>query len=299
MFAFNDFETLSKEASTYPYFVGEALRDAREQTLRTVVDQLIKKNKDYRDLYTTRETFMSPALSLIYGVATPPGWTPIEFPPESHRNGILTHVSFLALHSHATRTSPTLRGKALREILLCQQVPRPPPNVDFSLVNNPNSNYHTARERLTAHRQNPVCAGCHRITDPTGLALENFDGAGKYRLTEKDAPIDATGNLDGFNFTDVDGLGQALHDHPELPKCLVKRAFGYAIGAPIPTALTPTLEELSKDFAAKDYRLRALLRDIALSPAFLSVYEPEAKPAMPEKAANVGSSEITIAGGKQ
>jgi hypothetical protein len=190
-----------------------------------------------------------------------------------------------------------LRGKALREVLLCQQVPRPPPNVDFSIVNNPNSNFHTARERLTAHRSNPVCAGCHRITDPIGLALEHFDGAGKYRLTEKGAPIDTTGSLDGVNFNDADGLDQALHDHPALPKCLARRAFGYAIGAPIPQGLNPTLEDLDKDFAGSGYRLRALFREIALSPAFQSIYEPEVA-APKQKTANEHTSDGKLSGGK-
>ena len=114
MFGFDDFETLAKDAMAYPYFLGEAAGDAREQTLRTVVDQLLTKNRDYRDLYTTRETFISPALAIIYGVPTTPGWRAIEFPPESHRTGILTQVSFLALHSHPGRSSATLRGKALQ-----------------------------------------------------------------------------------------------------------------------------------------------------------------------------------------
>src|SRR6185312_13621122 len=149
------------------------------------------------------------------------------------RKGLLTQISFLAAHSHPGRSSPTLRGKALREILLCQPVPRPPANVDFSAVENPDPSLHTARDRLGLHRKNPVCAGCHKITDPMGLALENFDGAGIYRETEKGSAIDVSGTLDGKDFHDVAGLGVALHDHPALTSCLVKRAYSYASGGPI------------------------------------------------------------------
>src|SRR5205085_2470966 len=179
--------------------------------------------------YTTRETFMSQALGPIYGVTALPGWTPFTFPENSGRSGIMMQVSFLAVHAHPGRSSPTLRGKAIREILLCQPVPPPPPNVDFSLVDNPPPNIKTQRERLELHRKNPVCAGCHKITDPLGLTLEQFDGAGQYRDSERGSPIDVSGALDGKPFTDVVGLGHAIHDHPALTSCLVKRAYSYAV----------------------------------------------------------------------
>ncbi len=286
MFGFEDFVTLAKDGVIYPYYLGEASGDAREQTLRTVVDQLLTKDRDYRDLYTTRETFVSPALAIIYGVTTPPGWHAIEFPPEAHRAGILTQVSFLALHSHPTRSSATLRGKALRELILCQKVPPPPANVDFSAVNDPKSNFRTARDRLTAHRANPVCAGCHKITDPMGLALENFDGAGQYRTDEKGTAIDATGSLDGKDFSDVDGLSRAVHDNPALPGCLVRRAYSYATGGAVSLNAEPALVELNKNFAAQNYRLRGLLKAIALNDAFSTVSKPVPKPE-PKKTASV------------
>ncbi len=296
MFAFDDFDTMAKDSATYPYFLGEASADAREQTLRTVVDQLLTKNKDYRDLFTTRETFVSPALAIIYGVPTTPGWRAIEFPPGAHRDGILTQVSFLALHSHPGRSSPTLRGKALRELLLCQKVPPPPANVDFSIVNNPNSNYKTARERLEAHRQNPVCAGCHKITDPMGLALENFDGAGQYRIDEKGNDIDPSGSLDGKEFKSVDGLSQAVRDNPSLPLCLVRRALTYGTGGTLPIASEPALAALNKTFAGEGYRLRGLLKAIATNSAFSHVADLPPKPAA--KSASASSSQLAAADSK-
>jgi hypothetical protein len=276
MFAFDDFDNLAKDSMVYPKVSATALKEAREQTLRTVYDQLMVKKHDYRDLFTTRETFMSPALAAVYGVPAQPGWTPYEFPADSPRIGLLSQVSFLAVHSHPGRSSPTQRGKALRELLLCQHVPSPPPNVDFSIVNDPKSVFHTARDRLTAHRSNPVCAGCHKITDPMGLALENFDGAGQFRQTENGAPIDTSGNLDGKSFTDVAGLEQALHDHPALPSCLVKRLYAYGTGGPETKEDKPELTYLGQRFAAEGYRLPDLLRTIALSNAFSEVADPPA-----------------------
>ena len=92
-----------------------------------MVDHLLVRQRDYRDLFTTRDTFLSPSLAVLYGVPAPPGWTPYTSPADSQRVGLLTQVSFLAAHAHPGRSSVTLRGKALREKLLCQQVPRPPP----------------------------------------------------------------------------------------------------------------------------------------------------------------------------
>ncbi|MGE3336120.1 MAG: DUF1592 domain-containing protein [Rhodospirillaceae bacterium] len=276
MFGFDDFNALSKDATVYPKFTGQAMADAREETIRTVIDHLVTQKKDYRDLYTTRATFISPALAVIYGLTTPPSWTRYEFPADSPRAGILTHISFLAVHSHPGRSSATLRGKALRELLLCQPVPRPPANVDFSAVENPKANLRTARDRVNAHLENPVCAGCHKITDPMGLALENFDGSGRYRETERGSPIDASGSLDGKAFTNVVGLGQALHDHPALSSCLVKRAYSYGTGGPTEPSDRPLLAYLDTRFAGDGYRLAGLLRAITLSNSFSQVSAPAA-----------------------
>jgi hypothetical protein len=284
MLGFDDFAVLSKDPSIYPAFVGDTVQDAREQTLRMIVDQLLVKKGDYRDLFTTRETFLSPSLATLYGVPAPPGWTPYEVPAGSERVGLLTQIAFLADHAHPGRSSATRRGKALRELLLCQVVPRPPPNVDFSIVENPKSTLHTAREKLEAHRTNPVCAGCHKITDPIGLGLENFDGAGQFRTTERGAPIDASGNLDGKKFTDPIGLAQALHDSPTLPACLVRRVYTYGVGGVMKTDNKEVLPWLDKRFAEEGYRLPDLLRTVALSTAFAEVSEPPPAP-IPTKTA--------------
>lgn len=277
MLAFDELTVLAKDPGIYPAFTGVTIADSREQTLRTIVDLLVTQDRDYRDLFTSRETFISPALGILDGVAAPPGWTRYEMPADGPRAGLLTHVSFLAGHAHPGRSSPTLRGKALRELLLCQVVPRPPPDVDFSLFEDPASALHTARERLNAHQANPICAGCHKVTDPIGLALENFDGAGRYRDNERGAPIDASGTLDGKTFSDAAELGAVLRDNPALTSCLVKRMYSYGIGGPARKSddkeMLPYLRE---QFAENGYRVPGLMRTIALSNAFSSVDEPAA-----------------------
>jgi Protein of unknown function (DUF1592)/Protein of unknown function (DUF1588)/Protein of unknown function (DUF1585)/Protein of unknown function (DUF1595) len=274
MFGFNDFDSLSKDPLKYPAVTGATLADAREQTLRTVIDHLITRDQDYRDLFTTRKTFMSMNLAAIYGVPTVNGWVPYEFPSDSPRAGLLTQVSFLSAHAHPARSSVTRRGKALRELFLCQVVPSPPPNVDFSKLDDPDPSLRTARARLKVHATNASCAGCHKIMDPLGYPLEHFDGAGQFRATEDGAELDTSGSLDGKSFKDVTGLSQALHDHPALPTCLVNRVYTYGTGGPLSVAADkPILEHFKKRFIAAGYKLPDLLRDVALSNAFTAVRE--------------------------
>ena len=273
MLVFENFDTLVKDTTTYPSFTHKVGEDAREQTLRTLVAHVVRDDADYRDIFTTRKTFLTNDLGSIYGIKIdkPEEWIPYEFPAGDPRAGVLTQVSFTALYAQPGRTSSTRRGKAIREVFLCQKVPDPPPNVDFSKLQNPDPALHTARDRLEAHRQNPVCAGCHRITDPIGLALENFDGAGFYRSNEADAPIDASGFMDGASFTGAEGLSRALHDNPKVTSCLTHRMLGYALGRPLDANDDTMAENLTTDFAQHGYRVKHLLQNIATSEAFYSV----------------------------
>jgi hypothetical protein len=275
MLAFDEFGSLAKDPLAYPMVTGATLADAREQTLRTIIDHLFTRNEDYRDLFTTRRTFMSMNLAALYGTPTTIGWVPYEFPAESPRSGLLTHVSFLAANSHAVRSSPTLRGKALRELFLCQTVPPPPPNVDFSALEDA-GDVPTARERLKVHNTNPTCAGCHLITDPMGLSLENFDGAGRFRETEDGAVLDITGELDGAFYDDLDGLASAMRNHKKLPYCLVSRLYAYGTGGPVSLRHDrDILARFEERFAANEFRVPDLLRDVTTSSAFYRVRPPE------------------------
>ncbi|MEM1436205.1 MAG: DUF1592 domain-containing protein, partial [Pseudomonadota bacterium] len=271
MLAFDEFDSLAKDPGVYPMVTGATLADAREQTLRTVTDHLLDLEADYRDLFTTRRTVMSMPLAAVYGVPSAGGWEPFEFAADGPREGLLTHLSFLAAHSHPVRSSPTLRGKALRELLLCQKVPDPPPNVDFSAIEDA-GDVATARERLAVHNSNPSCAGCHLITDPMGLSLENFDGAGRYRETENGAVLDIAGELDGVFYEDIGGLASALRNHPKLSYCLVNRLYAYGTGGPVSLRYErDVLNWFEGRFVDNGHQLRALLKDLATSDAFTRV----------------------------
>jgi hypothetical protein len=271
MLAFDDFDSLAKDPLVYPTVTAATLADAREQTLRTLIDHLLEQEGDYRDIFTTRKTFMSMPLAAVYDLPAPDGWSEFEFGKDSPRAGIMTHVSFLAANSHSVRSSPTLRGKAMRELLLCQHVPEPPPNVDFSKLEDA-ENAATARDRLQVHNTNPSCAGCHLITDPMGLSLENFDGAGAFRETENGAQLDIAGELDGVFYDDVYGLATAMRNHPKLSYCLVNRLYAYGTGGAVSLRRDRDILKYFEDrFVAAEHRLPALLRELVLSPAFSSI----------------------------
>ncbi len=288
MLVFEAFDTLAKDATTFPSFTNKVGLDAREQTLRTLVAHVVQDDLDYRDIFTTRKTFLTNDLGSIYGVRIddPEGWIPYEFPANDPRAGILTQASFLAVYAQPGRTSPTRRGKAIREVFLCQKVPNPPANVDFSKLQNPDPSLKTSRDRLEAHRSNPVCAGCHKITDPIGLALEHFDGAGAYRAEENKAPIDASGQFDGAAFADAAGLARTLHDSPRVSTCLTQRMLSYSLGRPLDAGDDAWTKSATDDFAQHGYRVKHLMQTIATSEAFYAVGDHTAKPEITKAAAD-------------
>ena len=153
----------------------------------------------------------------------------------------------------------------------------------------------TARERLIVHNTNPTCAGCHLITDPMGLSLENFDGAGRYRDNDNGVELDIGGELDGAFYDDVKGLTDAMRNHRKLPYCLVNRLYAYGTGGPVSLRYDrDILAHFVDRFAGHDYKLQALLREISTSRAFRQV-RPHREPASPVvTAATVAPSQADV-----
>ena len=280
MLGYEQFQGLSKDQAIFPKFNSQMAKDAQEQTLRTIVDHLVTRKGDYRDLFTTKRTFMNRNLGALYKVpvdtAGMDGWAPYTFGPKDPRAGFLTLAAFLMLDpTHEGRSSPTIRGKSVREFLLCQPVPQPPPNVDFAAaedVHNPLRK--TARQRLDIHAENPACAGCHALTDPIGLSMENYDAFGEFRTHENDALIDASGTFEDKPYNGLLELSNLLRESPAVPQCLVRRTFEYGAGHPAGQSEAKWLESANQEFAADGFRFSALLRRIATSPAFAKVAVP-------------------------
>ena len=285
MLAFDRFDTLDIDTTLYPKFTKNVEDEAREQTLRTISDHLLNQEADYRDLFDSRKTFLTPALAALYGVPIPirqemggrVPWVPYEYPENHIRVGLLGQATFLSLFSHPGASSPTLRGKAVREHLLCQTIPPPPGDVDFSLVRDTdNLEFRTVRDRLTEHRDNPTCAGCHMLMDPIGLALEVFDASGVYRTVENGAPIDTSGEWLGQEYDDVRELARMLKEDPTLTSCLVQRAYSYGTSREPTRAEVQWLNTTHSQLRSEGMRWQELMQRISRNPDFYTV--PEAAP---------------------
>ncbi|KPH69290.1 hypothetical protein ADT71_00485 [Novosphingobium sp. ST904] len=280
MLAYDQFDGLSKDPSLYPIFNPQLRDDAKEQSLRTITGLLLDDKGDYRDLFTTKKTYLSRSLGALYGVRVDyrgfGDWMPYTFPENDPRAGVLTLAAFLMLDpSHEGRSSPTIRGKTVRENMLCEMVPSPPANVNFDLVQDVNDPVHkTARERLTAHQDNPACAGCHRITDPIGLSLENYNPVGSYRAQENGVTIDASGTFEGKSYKNGLELTKLLRDSPAVTSCVTQRVFEYGVGRKATAGEEPWIEYAVNQFGEDGYQFPALLRRIATSQAFQAATGP-------------------------
>lgn len=273
------FDTLSKDAAQYPKFSQAVASSAKEQTLKVVTDTLTTGKGDYRDIFTTRNTFIDRYLGAIYKVpfASDTDWTKYEFAKESGQSGVLTQVTFTALFAHPGRSSPTKRGVALNDIFLCQTVPQPPADVDLSALTNGATVGKTVRERLQSHREQPLCAACHQLTDPMGLALEQFDGIGQKRLTENGAPIDVSVDVMGKPISGASGLGEALRDDPRVPACLINRVYAYGVGRQLDSQDRSAISESTKAFVGDGYNVVRAMARLAVSDTFFTTPAPAAR----------------------
>jgi Protein of unknown function (DUF1592)/Protein of unknown function (DUF1588)/Protein of unknown function (DUF1595)/Protein of unknown function (DUF1587) len=265
-------DQLVKLPETYPAASATLPAAMKQETLTSLREFLWKRGGDFRDSFTSTRTFVNAELAKLYGVRAPAAdaWSEVELPADGPRAGLLTQASFLALHAHPSRSSPTLRGKFVRESLLCQAIPPPPDNVDTSLPASTRDAM-TARQRLTRHRMDPSCAGCHVLMDPLGLALEHFDGIGAYRQTENNLAIDASGELESTQFNDARGLASAISRHPDSASCFVRTVLRYARGALENPNETALLAAVGGAFQSNAFNVPELLLSVASDPSFRQV----------------------------
>ncbi len=227
---------------------------------------------DLRTLFTAPYTYGDPSLARFYGGTAGPatdGIARIELPP-ARRAGLLTQASFLATHSKEIQTDPVQRGKFVRERLLCQGLDPPPPEL---MVKAPTiTPGTTARQRFTEHEAEPLCAGCHVLIDPIGLAFENYDAIGQWRDVELGQPIDASGNLTD---TDVEGafngvveMAQKLAQSPMAAECFVRQWFRFTFGRAESVADDPRIATIASSFGTANGKVRELLVALTQTPDF-------------------------------
>jgi hypothetical protein len=233
---------------------------------------VLDRNASALELLTTRSTFVTKELAALYGLPTTglssTSLAAATLPADGLRAGLLTTAGFLSLYANQEEGSPTQRGKFIRQTILCQTIPLPPPNVSTVLPDPPAGVVYTRRQKLAMHEMVASCAACHRLMDPLGLTLENFDAIGNYRSTDQGQPIDVSGDLDGTAFNGPVELGQTLAARPEVADCLVRNMYRYGTGHVETATEQPVLDTLKSSFRTGGYHVRDLMRAIVASDGF-------------------------------
>jgi len=275
MMQIDGFDNMVKDPAIYPKFNQLVADSARQQMLMTIDDLLIDQSRDYRELFTSNETFLNRALAAVYQVpyTSAEELAEYEFAEDSERSGLFSQVGFLALWAHPGTSSPTRRGIKIHEIFMCEPTPDPPADVDFSQVQD--STAGTVRGRLLDHMENTGCTVCHQRSDPPGLALEHFDGLGQLRTMENGQYIDVSADLFGTRFVGAQGLGEFLYNDPRVPACLVRNVYSYGVARSLDANERDFLNAQTQQFANNGYRVPDLFKQIAGTAKFFEVRLPE------------------------
>jgi hypothetical protein len=270
-------DNVHPDASAYPAF-DDALRGAmKDETMRLFAD-IAAGQRPLRELLTTTSGYVNDRLAQHYGMAPVGASTPLLTSMPAERGGLLTQASILTVLAHPKESAPVLRGKWILGQLLCRDLPPPPPDVPQEPAVAAGT---SRRERLAAHRVQPICKSCHDQMDPLGLALENYDGVGQYRTVDNGAAIDPSGTLaDGTIFQTPHELAQIIAQDPALPRCVAQHLFTYGLGR-APRAGSDfdaaTVDAATKVFNDAGQLFPKLIEALVMSDAFRT-REDEAAP---------------------
>ena len=257
----------------FPDF-DDNLRQAFRREAELFFDSIVHEDRNVLDLMTADYTFVDERLARHYGIPNVYGsrFRRVTVTDEA-RKGLLGKGAILMVTSHATRTSPVVRGKWILDNIL-NAPPPPPPGVVPPLPETEDSGQVLSmRQRMEAHRRNPTCANCHRLFDPIGLAMENFDAVGRWRARDGGSlgvSIDASGELlDGTKVDGVVSLRHALLRQPELfVDTVVEKMMTFALGRGVAASDMPSVRAIIRDAASRDYRFSSLVLGIVKSPSF-------------------------------
>ena len=267
-----DLEKIHPDVRLYPDF-DQQLKSAMTRETELFFNSLVREDRSVFDMFTADYTYVNERLAKHYGIPSVTGtaFRRVEL-ADNGRRGLLGHASVLTLTSHASRTSPVLRGKWVMEVLLGTPPPPPPPGVpDLEQTEgSQDGRMLTTRERMEMHRSNPACSSCHKFMDPIGLALDNFDVTGKWRIRENGMPLDTQGELyDGTPITSPEDLRKALLERPiPLVRTFTENLMAYALGRRVEYYDKPTVRAIAKTAEKNDYRISSFILGIVQSPAF-------------------------------
>src|ERR1700733_1831946 len=265
-----DLKSSNPDGREFPDF-DDNLRQAFQRETEMLFESVQREDRSVLNLLDADYTFVNERLARHYGIAGiyGPDFRRVPVPSDARR-GLLGQGSMLLVTSNANRTSPVQRGKWILENLLGSPPPLPPPNVPPLKENSGSAGATSVRERIEQHRANPVCAGCHKIMDPIGLALENFDGVGQWRTVDSGFKIDASGQLgDGTKVDGTASLRQALLNRPEaFVGAMTEKLLMYGVGRETKYYDMPVVRAIMRDAANDHYRFSELVLGIVKSAPF-------------------------------
>jgi hypothetical protein len=275
-----DLENVDPDTSIFPEF-RPGLVSAFQEEITLFVADLLRQDAPVQDLLTSDSTFLNEDLALHYGISDVKGshFRKVRL-QQPERFGLLGKAGVQMVTSYANRTTPVIRGAYIMENFQGVPPANPPRNVPaFPETEEGQTRALTVRERLEKHRDNPACAGCHDVMDPLGLALENFDAIGQFRLRDSDAGnvlIDASGRLaDGTPLAGVNELRQALVARPDqFAQVFTEKLLMYAIGRGIESHDMPAVRRIVHSAAQQDYRLTAIIKGVIASDQFRKMSVP-------------------------
>jgi len=271
-FRLQDLDKLNPDALLFPYY-DFSLAQALKRETELFFDSIVRDDRPILELLTADYTFVNERVAKHYGIANVngPDFRRVTLTDESRR-GLLGQGSILALTSVADRTSPVLRGKWVMEVLLASPPPAPPPNVPALEETKADGAERqlTTRQRMEQHRANPQCNSCHRVIDPLGLALENFDVTGRWRIRDNGEPVDPVGDLyDGTKMAGPTGLRAALLKHQDMfVLSFTERLMTYSLGRRVESFDMPAIRRIMREAAKSNHRFSAFVMGVVTSQAF-------------------------------
>ncbi len=267
-----DLEKVEPDAFWFPNYSQQLMTAMRRET-ELFFYNLVREDRSILELYNANYSFMNERLAQHYGIPNVLGeeFRRVEY-TNDQRRGILGHGSILVQTSLGNRTSPVLRGKWVLEVLLGAPPPPPPPGIPDleETVGSESGRILTTRERLEMHRSNPVCAACHRLMDPIGLALDNFDVTGKWRIRENDSPLDTRSIFyDGTPIATPADLSQKLLQRPiPLVRQFTQNLMAFGLGRRIEAKDQPTIRKIVAAAEKNDYRMSSFVLNVVMSDEF-------------------------------
>jgi hypothetical protein len=258
------------DGGLFPQFSRNLAQSMTHET-KLLVGSIMREDRSITELLTADYTFVDEVLARHYGIPNVLGSTFRRVTvTDPNRIGLLGHGSILTLTSLANRTSPVLRGKYVMEVLLGVAPPSPPADVPPLMENVENEKPLPVRERLAEHRRNPACAGCHRMMDPIGLALENFNAIGLWRSHDSGAPVDPAGEL--YDGTKLDGpvsLRNALLGRADsFVRSFTENFLAYGLGRLVDARDLPAVRSIEREAAKSDYRFSSFVLGVVKSVPF-------------------------------